>query len=210
MAEHLGEQKINTTYRIVVRGVRPEKSVAEVAHALAPLFKVPPEQLTPLLQSSQFVVKRGVAIGDAAKYEQSLTHAGAIIVVEPEVAMPPEAPFVFGPLEDLGSGIVRSEKVGDQRIAGMKPFEKLYFTTRFNLFELTGGFKPTWNWAAFFLGVFWYFFKGLWAKGAMMIAIIVLLAGMPAIFFWIYAGIAGNYDYYLLKRRGTQLWSPTR
>ena len=55
--------------------------------------------------------------------------------------------------------------------------------------------------------MFWYLAKGLWVKGLLMLLIAVITAGMAGIFIWIYAGIAGNYDYYLLRRKGKQLWS---
>jgi hypothetical protein len=69
-----------------------------------------------------------------------------------------------------------------------------------------GKFTPTWNWASFFFGVLWYFYRGMWGKGLIMTLSIFILAGLPAIPCWIYCGIAGNYDYYLFKVRDKQLW----
>lgn len=69
-----------------------------------------------------------------------------------------------------------------------------------------GGFTAIFNWAALLFGGLWYLYKGMWAKGLIMIALIFLLAGLPALFFWIYCAIAGTYDYYLLTVKKKQLW----
>ncbi len=69
-----------------------------------------------------------------------------------------------------------------------------------------GKYLSKWNWAAFFFGALWYLYKGMWAKALIMLFVCIVLAGVPCIFFWIYSGVAGNYDYYLLKGKGTQFW----
>jgi hypothetical protein len=69
-----------------------------------------------------------------------------------------------------------------------------------------GGFTVIFNWAALFFGALWYLYKGMWAKGLIMIAIGFLLAGLPFFFFWIYCSISGTYDYYLLTVKKKQLW----
>lgn len=85
--------------------------------------------------------------------------------------------------------------------------ESAYYNRVFAKFEGTGGsFAPTWNWAALIFGLFWYFAKGLWAKGAIMLVLLLITLGSGGIFIWIYAAIAGNYDYYLLHRKHKQLW----
>lgn len=85
--------------------------------------------------------------------------------------------------------------------------EKQYYLDKFAIFDANSGkFKPTFNWAALLFGPFWYFYKELWVKATISIAITFLLVGAPIVFFWLYWAIAGNYDYYLLKRHGTQLW----
>lgn len=77
----------------------------------------------------------------------------------------------------------------------------------FALFESkNGAFTATMNWAALLFGALWYLAKGLWAKGLIIIVLCVITAGVAAPFAWIYAGVAGNYDYYLLKRKRTQFW----
>jgi hypothetical protein len=84
--------------------------------------------------------------------------------------------------------------------------KKGYYGKIFDKFEKAGGgFQPTWNWLSLLFGPFWYIFQGIWLKG---IALLILSIVMPPLIpiFWIYEGIAGNYDLYLVKRKGKQLW----
>ena len=82
-----------------------------------------------------------------------------------------------------------------------------YYQMQFARFDAArGGFTATWNWPAFLFGCLWYLVKGMWAKALIIFALLVVTAGVLAIPAWIYMGIAGNYDYYLLKRQNKQLW----
>ncbi len=83
----------------------------------------------------------------------------------------------------------------------------------FALFEgRGGGFVPTWNWRAFLFGPLWYLRKGLYAKGAIVLLLVVFpLVPLPAGFLlqlaaFGYCGLVGNWDYYLLEARRTQWW----
>lgn len=81
----------------------------------------------------------------------------------------------------------------------------------FRRFDSAGGrWIATWNWAAFVFGIFWYFYRGLWAKALIYLLGAIVLGtitgGILAIPVWIAFGIVANYDLYLLKRKGTQLW----
>lgn len=67
-------------------------------------------------------------------------------------------------------------------------------------------FEARWNWAAFLFGAFWYLSKGMWAKSIIMIGGSLLLGGIPFIFVWFYCGMLGNWDYYMYKVEGKQLW----
>ena len=69
-----------------------------------------------------------------------------------------------------------------------------------------GGFTVIFNWAAFFFGALWYLYKGMWAKGLLMIVIGLTFAGVPFFVFWIYCSIAGTYDFYLMTVKKKQLW----
>jgi len=83
----------------------------------------------------------------------------------------------------------------------------------FAVFEARGGrFVPTWSWQACLFGPLWYFRKGLYAKGAVLL-VLVILPVLPLsttlllqVAAFLYCGLAGNWDYYLLRMRGTQLW----
>jgi hypothetical protein len=82
-----------------------------------------------------------------------------------------------------------------------------YYLSAFKKIDANnGGFTPIFNWAAFLFGALWYLYKGMWAKGLIMLALGFLLAGLPFLFFWIYCAIAGTYDYYLLTVKKKQLW----
>jgi uncharacterized protein DUF2628 len=83
----------------------------------------------------------------------------------------------------------------------------------FAVFASHGGrFVPTWNWHAFVFGPFWYFRRGLYGKGVVLLGLSVcpfftlaltILLGAAVL---VYCGVAGNWDAYLLKVRGTQWW----
>lgn len=93
------------------------------------------------------------------------------------------------------------------RPIGDGSFSRDHYRRAFSMFEdRKGVFSPTWNWGAFLFGCLWYFYRGLWVKGAAMILLIIFTAGVAIPFLWIYAGVAGDYDYYLLWRKHTQLW----
>jgi RNA polymerase subunit RPABC4/transcription elongation factor Spt4 len=93
-----------------------------------------------------------------------------------------------------------------------------YYKEKFRRFDANGErFLATWNWPAFFFSWIWYLTKGMAAKGALMLGASLFVAIIGAITFpilWIsispainiYAGLYGNFDYYLLKKRNTQWW----
>jgi hypothetical protein len=70
-----------------------------------------------------------------------------------------------------------------------------------------GGFVPTWNWTAFLFGGIWYLVKGLWVKGLAILVIALFSHGVAIPLLWVYAGVFGNWDQYLLRRFGAQLWN---
>lgn len=69
----------------------------------------------------------------------------------------------------------------------------------------------TWNWAAFWFGLFWYLYRGLWLKAIIYFVALLILSGITAglvtLFCWVGFGALANYDLYLLRRKGTQLWN---
>jgi hypothetical protein len=83
-----------------------------------------------------------------------------------------------------------------------------YYELKFSEIKENGGFKVSWNWFAFMFVWMWYFSKGMWAKG---LAILFLMCVtfwlvLPLVVLWLYCGLFGNYDYYLLKTKNKQLW----
>jgi hypothetical protein len=83
----------------------------------------------------------------------------------------------------------------------------------FEVFSRHGGaFVPTWNWRAFVFGPLWYFRRGLYAKGAVLLGLSIcpfftlvttLLLGVVVL---VYCGAVGNWDDYLWRVKGTQWW----
>jgi hypothetical protein len=69
-----------------------------------------------------------------------------------------------------------------------------------------GGFVATWNWAAFLFGPLWYLVKGIWIKGLAICLISLFSHGLAIPFLWIYCGLFGNWDHYVWRRLGSQLW----
>ena len=64
--------------------------------------------------------------------------------------------------------------------------------------------KEGWNWAAFFFGPLWYFYKELFVQGLILVAVWIvvgLITGGLGFYFitpilWIYCGANGNNAYY--------------
>ncbi len=96
--------------------------------------------------------------------------------------------LVDDPYEDLPSNYVRKFKEFDE-----------------------SGFSYSWSWAGFFFLYLWYFIKGMWAKGLILLAFsfIIFVLTNRMIFapiVWLYCGIFGKWDYYLWKIKRKQLW----
>ncbi len=51
-----------------------------------------------------------------------------------------------------------------------------------------------WNWWAVVFGPFWYFAKGLWVHGVILVSIVFLSGGVLLPFVWLYAGLKANED----------------
>jgi hypothetical protein len=86
-------------------------------------------------------------------------------------------------------------------------FNREHYRRAFAKFEANGGaFVATWNWGAFGFSILWYFYRRIWVKGALLLLVAMLTAGVGFLPIWLYAGIAGDYDFYLLKRKRKQLW----
>jgi hypothetical protein len=145
------------------------------------------------------------------------------------------APAATGPIQSLGqTGVVLRLPLGDAEAAAL--LRDLYATRLapasvvlrpvpvgvprgesaepvFEVFARHGGaFVPTWNWRAFVFGPLWYFRRGLYAKGVVLLGLsvfpfftlaVTVLLGLTVL---VYCGVAGNWDDYLWKVKGTQWW----
>ena len=83
----------------------------------------------------------------------------------------------------------------------------------FAIFVRHGGrFIPTWNWRAFVFGPLWYLRRGLYAKGLVLLALSICpffaltLTVLLSAAILVYCGVAGNWDDYLRRVKGTQWW----
>jgi hypothetical protein len=78
--------------------------------------------------------------------------------------------------------------------------------------ERNGRFMVTWNWRAFLFGPLWYLRKGLYAKGLVLLALVVLPLGtlattvLVSLAAFLYCGLMANWDYYLWSVERKQWW----
>jgi hypothetical protein len=92
--------------------------------------------------------------------------------------------------------------VAVQSVRGSQKYGDYYKKVFTEINDEGGGFKASWNWHAFLLGPFYFLSHGLYIKA-------LLLFGVGLLFFpasWAYAGLAFNYDLYLKKVKGKDLW----
>lgn len=80
---------MDTTYRIVLNGVRLGADANTVRANLAKLFRATPEQVEGLLASPGRIIKRGLTAAVADQYRTALESAGAACLVEVEVIEQP-------------------------------------------------------------------------------------------------------------------------
>ena len=71
-----------------------------------------------------------------------------------------------------------------------------YYIPKFEMFEKNNK-KVSWNWASFFFGPFWFFYRKMYLYGFMFILIGLFTSGLIN---GILAGIFGNYLYYVHAR----------
>lgn len=74
---------MNTTYNIVITGVRSGIPVGDATRDLATLFNVSETQAGKIISSGKTIVKKGIPLQDAEKYKVAIEKCGAIVVVEP-------------------------------------------------------------------------------------------------------------------------------
>ncbi|NML48345.1 hypothetical protein HHL11_31645 [Ramlibacter sp. G-1-2-2] len=84
-------------YKVVITGRSAGASPSEVAAKLAAAFKLPQDKALELAQARSVVVRRGLDLQAAARYEQALAAAGCTVTVEPET--PPQESLAL----DVGS-----------------------------------------------------------------------------------------------------------
>lgn len=75
---------MSATYRVVIKGVKEGFTKEQVASQLAALFKVNEDQIRSQLDSSSFVVKKGIDLQSTEKYQGALEQRGCICAIEAE------------------------------------------------------------------------------------------------------------------------------
>jgi hypothetical protein len=73
-------------YRVLLLGPKPDQSADAVIDSLTALFKLGPEQVRNLLRAPRTVIKTGIDLQTAAKYQAALEQRGCMCLVEPEGA----------------------------------------------------------------------------------------------------------------------------
>lgn len=82
-----------SNYRIILRGIKPGRSVDEVVNALARYSKKPPEKLRALLTSGKPMVAKRTALGQqATQYKLLLEKLGCDCIIEAEITNRPDSP----------------------------------------------------------------------------------------------------------------------
>jgi len=75
-----------SNYRVLLRGIKPGRSVDEVVRALAPYSKKSPEQLRALLTSGKHMVAKRTALAQhATQYKLLLDKLGCDCLIEAEI-----------------------------------------------------------------------------------------------------------------------------
>lgn len=75
---------METTYRVILSGIKPGLDPNEAKDKLAALFKTSREKIDAIFLLPQFVIKKRLPIQTAAKYHSAIEDAGGVCVIEPE------------------------------------------------------------------------------------------------------------------------------
>lgn len=77
---------METTYRVVIKGVKEGTNTEQAVRQLSALFKATEDQTKLLIDVPGKIVKKGIDIKTATKYLTALEQAGAQAIIEPENA----------------------------------------------------------------------------------------------------------------------------
>ena len=111
------------------------------------------------------------------------------------------------------SEVVQSARIDDARDAAIQAPAEVHlnehpvYRAAFLKFDVNSG-RPiaTWSWVALLFGLFWYLYRGMWAKAGIQFLVMTFTAGAATPLVWLYAALYGKYDYYLYAVQGKQLW----
>ena len=100
--------------------------------------------------------------------------------------------------------LTKQEDISSLRIS--YPAETPYYQEQFSKIDQNNGKRTAiFQWPPLLLGPFWYIYKGMWAKGGILLGVGFFTGGMLIPFLSLYTGFYGNYDYYLYKVKKQQL-----
>lgn len=96
LANRLGRERLGipvSNYRILLRGVKPGRSIDEVVSALARYSKKSPDQLRVLLTSGKSMVAKRTALAQqATQYKMLLDKLGCDCVIDAEITKGADSP----------------------------------------------------------------------------------------------------------------------
>lgn len=81
---------MSPTYRVSIVGLKGNVSKEDAINKLAAQFKTSADKVRPIFNAQRFVIKKGVDIQAAAKYEELLSVCGCVCLVEPDSMAQPE------------------------------------------------------------------------------------------------------------------------
>jgi hypothetical protein len=76
-----------SNYRVIVRGIKPDRTIDEVVESLSKLSLKSPALLRELLDGRRVIVKRTNEVKKAAKYQRALAKIGCVCTIEADDAV---------------------------------------------------------------------------------------------------------------------------
>ena len=106
-------------------------------------------------------------------------------------------------LDEKNAPVTRTAQPPKIELSDLPPYYQQEFK---RILESGERYKGKWNWAAFLFGPLWAMTKELWLSVAVCFVAGLVTAGIGWIVYWFVYGLRGNYLYYTLHVKKTQLW----
>ena len=109
-------------------------------------------------------------------------------------------------IEPVNSAVELAKQEDISSSTTLCPAETPYYQEQFSKIDQKNGKRSAaFQWMPLLFGPFWYIYKGMWAKGSILLGIGFFTGGMLIPFLSLYTGFYGTYDYYLYKVKNQQL-----